>query len=162
MPADSELGPFPVRHVAQVEERPEEEVWLVERLWGRGAVGFTAAPPKTCKTWLGCELAVAVATGAPSGSCRPSGRLAVRVLERNHGQACVARNAGQSRISRREVGLERERGGDANAISQRNGSSGPVIVRRPQRRGKPRDAEPHWLDLEPGSHQQVDAIAHCI
>lgn len=37
-----------------------------------------------------------------------------------------------------------------------------MIVRRPQRRGKPRDAEPHWLDLESGNHQQVDAVAHCI
>lgn len=66
MPADSELGPFPVRHVAQVEERPEEEAWLVERLWGRRAVGFVAAPPKMGKTFLGCELTVAVATGAPA------------------------------------------------------------------------------------------------
>jgi len=66
MPADSELGAFPVRHVAQVEERPEEEAWLVEFLWGRRAVGFVAAPPKMCKTFLGCELAVAVATGAPA------------------------------------------------------------------------------------------------
>lgn len=66
MPADSELGPFPVRHVAQVEERPEEEAWLVEYLWGRRAVGFVAAPPKMGKTFLGCELAVAVATGAPA------------------------------------------------------------------------------------------------
>lgn len=66
MPPDSEPGPFPVRHVAQVEERREEEVWLVEQLWGRGAVGFTAAPPKTCKTFLCCELALAVATGSPA------------------------------------------------------------------------------------------------
>lgn len=66
MPPDSEPVPFPVRHVAQVEVRPTEEAWLVERLWGRGAVGFVAAPPKMGKTWLGCELALAVATGAPA------------------------------------------------------------------------------------------------
>ena len=66
MPPDSEHGPFPVRHVAQVEERPKEQAWLVEGLWALRAVGFVAAPPKTAKTWLGCELALAVATGAPA------------------------------------------------------------------------------------------------
>lgn len=63
MPA---FEPFPVRHVAHVDLRPPERTWLVELLWGYGAVGLTGAPPKTGKTWLGCELSVAVATGAPA------------------------------------------------------------------------------------------------
>lgn len=63
MPA---FDPFPVRHVAQVDPRPPERMWLVESLWGLGAVGVSGGPPKTGKTWLGCELSLAVATGSPA------------------------------------------------------------------------------------------------
>jgi RecA-family ATPase len=55
-----------VRHVAHVEPRPAGQAWLVERLFGRGAVGFAAGPPKLGKTWICCELALAVATGTPA------------------------------------------------------------------------------------------------
>jgi hypothetical protein len=64
--------PFPVKHVAHVEPRTEEDAWLVEHLLGLGA-GVLGGCPKVGKTWLGCELALAVATGSPA-----LGRFAVR------------------------------------------------------------------------------------
>jgi hypothetical protein len=64
--------PFPVRHVAQVEPRTEDDAWLVEHLLCLGA-SVLGGPPKQGKTWLGCELALAVATGSPA-----LGRFAVK------------------------------------------------------------------------------------
>lgn len=64
--------PFPVRHVAQVEPRTEDDAWLVEHLLSLGAC-VLGGPPKQGKTWLGCELALAVATGSPA-----LGRFAVK------------------------------------------------------------------------------------
>jgi len=65
MPPDSEHDPFPVRHVTRVEERLNH-AWLVEPLCTLRAAIVIGGTPKTCKTWLGCELALAVATGAPA------------------------------------------------------------------------------------------------
>lgn len=43
----------------------EQPVWLVDGLWGDGAVGVIGGAPKSCKTWLALEIAVAVASGRP-------------------------------------------------------------------------------------------------
>jgi hypothetical protein len=43
----------------------QEQPWLVEELWAEEAVGVIGAEPKTFKTFLALELAVAVASGAP-------------------------------------------------------------------------------------------------
>lgn len=64
--------PFPVKHVTKVEPRSEDDAWLVEHLLSLGA-GVLGGAPKRGKTWLGCELALAVATGAPA-----LGRFAVK------------------------------------------------------------------------------------
>jgi len=40
-------------------------LWLVEHLWGSGAVGVIGGAPKCGKSWLALELAVAVASGRP-------------------------------------------------------------------------------------------------
>jgi hypothetical protein len=42
---------------------PAEARWLVHDLWGAGAVGILGGAPKSCKSWLGLEIAVAVASG---------------------------------------------------------------------------------------------------
>lgn len=42
---------------------PKEARWLIESLWGAGAVGVLGGPPKACKSWLALEMAVAVASG---------------------------------------------------------------------------------------------------
>lgn len=39
--------------------------WLIEGLWGAGAVGVVGGAPKCGKTWLTLEMAVAVASGRP-------------------------------------------------------------------------------------------------
>jgi len=38
--------------------------WLIEGLWAAEGVGVIGGTPKSCKTWLALELAVAVASGA--------------------------------------------------------------------------------------------------
>lgn len=55
-----------VVRAADIRERcPEQPRWLVEPLWGAGAVGVIGGAPKSCKTWLALEMAVAVASGRP-------------------------------------------------------------------------------------------------
>jgi hypothetical protein len=39
--------------------------WLVEGLWGERAVGILGGEPKSCKTFLALDIAVAVASGQP-------------------------------------------------------------------------------------------------
>jgi hypothetical protein len=39
--------------------------WLIEHLWPDSAVGVIGGQPKSWKSWLGLELAVAVASGTP-------------------------------------------------------------------------------------------------
>lgn len=56
--------PFPVCHVADVEPIPPERQWLIEELWLTQGVGVLGGAPKTCKTWIAAELALAVASGA--------------------------------------------------------------------------------------------------
>jgi len=64
-PSDSSLpdNVLPFRHVASIDPKPPEAQWLVQSLWAARGVGLIAARPKSLKTWLACELAVAVATG---------------------------------------------------------------------------------------------------
>src|SRR6201987_4070353 len=39
--------------------------WLVQELWSDQAVGILGGEPKCCKSFLGLDLAVSVASGAP-------------------------------------------------------------------------------------------------
>jgi hypothetical protein len=55
-----------VLRVAQIRERSADEPrWLIEPLWAAGGVGIIGGSPKSCKTWLALEMAVAVASGQP-------------------------------------------------------------------------------------------------
>jgi hypothetical protein len=55
-----------VVRAADVLARPAEELpWLIQSLWGAGAVGMIGGAPKSCKSWLALEMAVAVASGRP-------------------------------------------------------------------------------------------------
>jgi hypothetical protein len=62
-----------VTRIAHIETTCASPAWLIEGLWGEQAVGFIGGPPKSSKTWLSLELAVAVASGQPC-----LGRYAVR------------------------------------------------------------------------------------
>jgi len=54
---------LPVRHVASIEPRPKDALWLVESLWSASGVGIVSGHPKALKTWFATELALAVASG---------------------------------------------------------------------------------------------------
>lgn len=59
------IPPFTVIRIAHVPPQPPTARWLVEDLWAEGAVGVLGGTPKTGKTWLALELAIAVASGRP-------------------------------------------------------------------------------------------------
>jgi hypothetical protein len=67
---------LPVVQVSDIPLEPRPRRWLVEGLWGASAVGFIGGPAKSCKSFLGLELAVAVAS-APM-----PGRLAIEAQPR--------------------------------------------------------------------------------
>jgi len=54
-----------VRHAAELDARPQQQPWLIESLWLRSAVGLVGGAPKTCKSWLGLDMAVSVASNTP-------------------------------------------------------------------------------------------------
>jgi AAA domain len=56
---------LPTSRVQQLAPWPEQRRWLVEGLWADQGVGVIGGEPKSCKSFLALDLAVAVASGAP-------------------------------------------------------------------------------------------------
>lgn len=57
---------LPVKKVADLADQADQsKAWLVEGIWGAGAVGILGGEPKCCKTIASQELAVAVTSGRP-------------------------------------------------------------------------------------------------
>lgn len=57
---------FRVVQASKLPPRPLHQTpWLVDGLWGETAVGVIGGQPKSCKTWLALEIAVAVASSRP-------------------------------------------------------------------------------------------------
>jgi hypothetical protein len=56
---------LPVLRVGAIPTEPVPRRWLIEGLWGAAAVGFIGGPPKCCKSYLGLDMALSVATGTP-------------------------------------------------------------------------------------------------
>lgn len=54
---------LPVLRVGAIPTEPIPRRWLIESLWGAAAVGFIGGPPKCCKSYLGLDMAISVATG---------------------------------------------------------------------------------------------------
>jgi hypothetical protein len=54
---------LPTLPVHALHEQPTHATWLVQQIWGAAAVGVIGGPPKACKSWLGLDLAVSVASG---------------------------------------------------------------------------------------------------
>lgn len=52
-----------ILQAAMVDQAPARHRWLVQDIWLHQAVGVIGGPPKSCKTWLGLDLAVSVASG---------------------------------------------------------------------------------------------------
>ncbi len=57
--------PLPLRRACELERCPEDRKWLVEGLWSDRAVGIVGGEPKSCKSFLALDFAVAVASGTP-------------------------------------------------------------------------------------------------
>lgn len=55
--------PFAVAPVADLDVLQDDDRWLIDGLWAQSAIGVLGGPPKCFKTFLGLEMAVAVATG---------------------------------------------------------------------------------------------------
>ena len=53
---------FPVIKVGQVTGSKQHQ-WLIRHLWSDQAVGILGGPAKSCKSWLGLDMAISVATG---------------------------------------------------------------------------------------------------
>jgi hypothetical protein len=56
---------LPVLRVDAIPTEPVPRRWLIEGLWGAAAVGFIGGPPKCCKSYLGLDMAISVATNTP-------------------------------------------------------------------------------------------------
>jgi len=57
------MKPLPSVPVHAIDPEPDRARWLVQHLWGASAVGVIGGAPKCCKSWLGLDLAVSVASG---------------------------------------------------------------------------------------------------
>jgi len=58
-------GGLPVVRAAELAEPDAARRWLIADLWARAGVGIIGGAPKCCKSWLGLDLAVSVASGTP-------------------------------------------------------------------------------------------------
>lgn len=62
---DSAEATLPVCRPAELAETTERCRWLIDDLWAEQGVGLIGGTPKSCKSWLGLEMATAVASGTP-------------------------------------------------------------------------------------------------
>jgi RecA-family ATPase len=67
------VEPFNVLPASKLDKTPPEQRFLIDTLWADSGVGVIGGTPKSCKSWLGLEMAVSVASGQPC-----LGRFAVR------------------------------------------------------------------------------------
>jgi len=51
--------------VKKLDRQPAGQQWLIDCLWGKSAVGLIGGQPKCCKSWLGLDMAVSVASATP-------------------------------------------------------------------------------------------------
>ena len=95
---DDEL---PVVPASALDEVDRTKQWLVDQLWPRAGVGIIGGPPKSCKSWLGLDLALSVTSGTP---CLGT----FSVIERAGALIYLAEDAG-SIVKERLLGLCRHR-----------------------------------------------------
>lgn len=58
--------PLPVAQVGDLDVQTQQQQWLIQGLWGRSAIGLIGGAPKCCKSWLGLDMALSVASGTPA------------------------------------------------------------------------------------------------
>ena len=59
------LDTLPVQRAAELEVQPPQLSWLIQDLWGLAAVGIIGGAPKCCKSFLGLDMALSVASATP-------------------------------------------------------------------------------------------------
>lgn len=99
---------LPVVRVGAIPERETPRKWLIEGLWAASAAGLLGGAPKSCKSWLGLDMAVSVATGTPC-----LGAFAVK--ERGRSLVYLAEDAIEV-VRERVASIGRHRGIDLDAI----------------------------------------------
>ncbi|MFC1852589.1 AAA family ATPase [candidate division CSSED10-310 bacterium] len=57
--------PFSIVKAAEIMLDCKEQPWLIDHLWSTEAVGVLGGPPKSCKSWLGLDLSVSIASKTP-------------------------------------------------------------------------------------------------
>lgn len=57
---------LPVIKAADIDLDTNKPAWLIDSLWAENGVGIIGGHPKSCKSWLGLDLAFSVATGTPA------------------------------------------------------------------------------------------------
>jgi hypothetical protein len=62
MSVSEPVGALPVVRASELEEPRPERRWLIDTLWARAGVGVIGGAPKCCKSWLGLDLALSVAS----------------------------------------------------------------------------------------------------
>lgn len=66
----SDDPPLRVLRADEIDTGDDGPRWVIEHLWPDSAVGVIGGQPKSWKSWLGLELAVAVASGTPRAPSR--------------------------------------------------------------------------------------------
>ncbi|MGA7929463.1 MAG: AAA family ATPase [Candidatus Sulfotelmatobacter sp.] len=56
---------LPVVRAVDLDELDPARRWLIEPLWIHGGVGTIGGLPKSCKSWMGLDMTVSVASGTP-------------------------------------------------------------------------------------------------
>jgi len=107
--ASEDPNELPVVQVGQIPLEPEPRRWLVEGLWSASGVGFIGGSPKSYKSYLGLELAVAVASGTPALQRYP-------VLEVGPALIYLAEDS-LSNVRQRVAGLARHRALDLQQLA---------------------------------------------
>jgi len=65
MTVDTPITPFETKRAAALDESEPDARWLIQSLWADSGVGVIGGTPKSYKSWLGLEIACAVASGTP-------------------------------------------------------------------------------------------------
>lgn len=99
---------LPVVRAADLEELDPARRWLIEPLWIHSGVGTIGGLPKSCKSWMGLDMAVSVASGTPCLDTFP-------VRDPGGVLLYMAEDAG-SLVKARLRGLCLHRGLDLNAL----------------------------------------------
>jgi len=60
---------LPVEKACRLKQQETGQLWLIQSVWAGSAVGIIGGAPKCCKSWLGLDMAVSVASGTPCLDC---------------------------------------------------------------------------------------------